>query len=165
MPQGQKQEKISDTVKSVGLSPSQMEHLVMAYLCMEKPKVSERMCAWICRVFELNASLLIPDRLTGRSLGSFARLHLPLLELSSPRADDASRDGRIREPPGQLPRKPKKPRKPEKMKKSNKPKKPSMRRTITRILWRLWRLHTQRILRIRMEGDLSVVGPNHWLTL
>ncbi|KAJ5920482.1 hypothetical protein N7516_011340 [Penicillium verrucosum] len=50
MPQGQKQEKISDTVKSVGLSPSQMEHLVMAYLCMEKPKVDWKKLGEFCKV-------------------------------------------------------------------------------------------------------------------
>lgn len=45
MPHAKKQEKASDPVKSVGLTSSQTEYLVMGYLCMEKTKVSERVCS------------------------------------------------------------------------------------------------------------------------
>lgn len=152
MSHSKKQEKTSDSVKSGGLTPSQTQHLVMGYLCMEKSKVSERVLSLISTLFELNLSLL--SRLTGRSLGSFATFRLPLLEPSSPRPDDASRNGRSR---GPLRRLSKNPRKPEKLKKLKKPEslerleKLEKMRVITRILMRLWKLHTPRMLRIRME--------------
>ncbi|OQE02382.1 hypothetical protein PENSOL_c002G02495 [Penicillium solitum] len=38
MSHSKKQEKTSDSVKSGGLTPSQTQHLVMGYLCMEKSK-------------------------------------------------------------------------------------------------------------------------------
>ncbi|KAJ9489505.1 hypothetical protein VN97_g3766 [Penicillium thymicola] len=50
MARAQKQGKTSDPVKSVGLSPSQIEHLVMAYLCMEKPKVDWEKLGELCKV-------------------------------------------------------------------------------------------------------------------
>ncbi|KAJ5824169.1 hypothetical protein N7447_006509 [Penicillium robsamsonii] len=34
----QKQEKTPNLVKSLGLTPSQTDHLLMGYLCMQKPK-------------------------------------------------------------------------------------------------------------------------------
>lgn len=131
MPPSKKQEKTTDPVKSVGLTPSQTEHLVMAYLCMEKTKVSERLCALISKVFELNVSLL--DRLTGRSLGSFATSRLPLLERFLAGPNGASRNGRNREPLLRLSRRPRK------------------LRTTTRTLMGLWRLHPPRVVRIRMK--------------
>lgn len=155
MPHSKKQEKASDPVKSVGLTPSQAEYLVMGYLCMEKSKVSERVCSLISTGFELKTSLL--GRLTGRNLRSFATLRLPLLELSSPRADDASRNGRRRGPMGRLssklrrPRRPRKPKKLTKLKRLKKLKKPMSMKTISRIPMMLWRRQTPRMLRIRME--------------
>lgn len=38
-----KQEKTANPVKALGLTPSQAEHLLLGYLCMQKPEVSERM--------------------------------------------------------------------------------------------------------------------------
>ncbi|KAJ5617755.1 hypothetical protein N7537_002869 [Penicillium hordei] len=46
----QKQEKTSDPAKSVGLTPSQTEHLLMGYLCMEKPKVDWKKLGELCNV-------------------------------------------------------------------------------------------------------------------
>lgn len=156
MSHSKKQEKTSDPVKSGGLTPSQTQHLVMAYLCMEKSKVSERVFYLISTTFELNVSL---SRLTGRSLGSFATFRLPLLEPSSPRPGDTSRNGRSREPLRRLSRKLKKPEKrerPERLERLEKleklkMKKPRRMRVITRILVRLWKLHTPRMLRIRVK--------------
>ncbi|KAJ5509385.1 hypothetical protein N7527_011528 [Penicillium freii] len=50
MPHAKKQEKASDPVKSVGLTSSQTEYLVMGYLCMEKSKVDWKKLAELCNV-------------------------------------------------------------------------------------------------------------------
>ncbi|KAJ5187481.1 hypothetical protein N7449_010475 [Penicillium cf. viridicatum] len=50
MSHSQKQDKTSDPVKSVGLTPSQTEHLVMGYLCMEKRKVDWKKLGELCNV-------------------------------------------------------------------------------------------------------------------
>ncbi|CRL29892.1 unnamed protein product [Penicillium camemberti] len=55
MPPSKKQEKTTDPVKSVGLTPSQTEHLVMAYLCMEKTKVDWKKLGELCNVTPASA--------------------------------------------------------------------------------------------------------------
>ncbi|KAJ5977175.1 hypothetical protein N7501_000517 [Penicillium viridicatum] len=50
MPHSKKQEKASDPVKSVGLTASQAEYLVMGYLCVEKTKVDWKKLAELCNV-------------------------------------------------------------------------------------------------------------------
>ncbi|KAL2698961.1 hypothetical protein AAEP93_010349 [Penicillium crustosum] len=50
MSHSKQQGKTSDPVKSVGLTPSQTERLVMGYLCMEKNKVNWKKLGELCNV-------------------------------------------------------------------------------------------------------------------
>jgi hypothetical protein len=43
----------NNPVKALGLIPSQAEHLLLAYLCMQKPEVSEGMYDLISKYLSL----------------------------------------------------------------------------------------------------------------
>ncbi|OQE87064.1 hypothetical protein PENNAL_c0020G00879 [Penicillium nalgiovense] len=45
-----KQEKTANPVKALGLTPSQAEHLLLGYLCMQKPEVDCKKLAELCDV-------------------------------------------------------------------------------------------------------------------
>ncbi|KAJ5373956.1 hypothetical protein N7517_005962 [Penicillium concentricum] len=54
----QKQEKTPNLVKSLGLTPSQMDHLLMGYLCMHKPKIDWKKLADLSNVTPASARSL-----------------------------------------------------------------------------------------------------------
>ncbi|KAJ5503359.1 hypothetical protein N7463_006233 [Penicillium fimorum] len=51
----QKQEKPPNRVKSLGLTPSQTDHLLMGYLCMQKPKLDWKKLAELINVTPASA--------------------------------------------------------------------------------------------------------------
>ncbi|KGO75682.1 hypothetical protein PITC_030340 [Penicillium italicum] len=50
MPSSQSKEKTSELMETLGLAPSQVEHLLMGLLCMEKRKLDWKKLGELCNV-------------------------------------------------------------------------------------------------------------------